>query len=95
MIRNTAPSYAVGLDAHELLDQRVERRDPVLGCAAIKDPGATHVPGGEIAERPTSLIFVLDQLPVTVGLGGLAGMLARTGLDRRFLIGAHDQIAGF
>lgn len=37
---------AVGLHAHELIDELVERDDPVLGGAAIEQPGALDVPAG-------------------------------------------------
>ena len=37
---------------------------------------------------------MLDQLPFPAGRGGLAGVLARAGLDRRLLIRAHHEIAG-
>src|SRR6202011_6083305 len=85
---------AVGLLGHDLLDQLVERLDPVLGRAPVKQSGATNVPRGEIAERAFAFVLVLDQLPITAREGGLGGMLARAGLDRRLLITADHEIAG-
>ena len=66
----------VGLDVHELLDQRVERLDPVLGRAAVEDLRATDVPRGQVAERALPLVLVLDELPVAAGCGRRAGVLA-------------------
>jgi hypothetical protein len=86
---------AVGLDAHELLDQRIERLDPVLGRAAIKDPGAPRVPRGQVAKRALAVVLVLDQLAVATGLGALAFMDPGSRLDRGFLVRAHHEIAGF
>jgi hypothetical protein len=74
-----ASGVAVGLDGHELLDQRVERDDPVLRRAAIKQPRAADVSRGQIAQRALALVLVLDQLPVAARCGRLAGMLARAG----------------
>jgi len=51
---------AIRLDAHELLDQRIERLNPVRGRAAVKDPGAPQVPGGQVAERALAVVLVLD-----------------------------------
>ena len=48
---------AVRLDAHELLDQRVERDDPVLRRAPIKDLGSPDIPRGEVAERASALVL--------------------------------------
>ena len=58
-----ALGVAVGLDGHELLDQRVERVDPVLRRAAVEEPGAADVPRGEVAERAFALVLVLDAQP--------------------------------
>jgi hypothetical protein len=93
-ITNTALRFAVGLLGHELLDERVERDDPVLGSAAVKQLGAADVPGGQIAERSLALVLVLDQLAIPARLGGLAGVNPRAGLDRRLLIRAHHEITG-
>jgi hypothetical protein len=67
--------------------------DPVLLGAAVEQPRVADVPGGQVAERALALVLVLDQLPIAAGLCGLAGVLARSGLDRRLLIGAHDKVA--
>ena len=90
-----APGLAVGLDAHELLDQRVERDDPVDGGAPIEQLRAACVPGRQVAQSPASLVFVLDALTtLDAGLGGQRCVLAGSGLDRGFLVAAHDVIAG-
>ena len=86
---------AVGLDAHELIDERIERDDPVLRRAAIEQPGAFGVPGGEVAERALASVFVLNALPaLDAGGGGERRVLARPGLDRGLLIAADDVVAG-
>ena len=86
---------AVGLDRHELLDQRVERDDPVLGGAAIEQLRAAGVPSGEVAERTASFVLVLDALPaLDAGGGWQCRVLAVPGLDRGLLIAADDVVAG-
>src|SRR5206468_12908908 len=54
---------AVGLDAHELLDERIECDDPVLGGAAVEQLRAPGVPGGEVAQGAFAFVLVLDSLP--------------------------------
>jgi hypothetical protein len=94
-ITNTRLSFAVGLDAHELVDELVKRDDPVLGGAAIKQPGAAGVPGGEIAQRAASVVLVFDALAALDGRrGGQRRVLAIARLDRGLLIAAHDVVAG-
>ena len=46
-----ALSAGVGRDAHELLDEPPEGLDAVLGFAAVKEPGAACVPGGQVRRR--------------------------------------------
>ena len=80
-----APGLAVRLDAHELLDELVERDDPVLGVAAIEQLRAARVPGREATQRTASVVFVLDALPaLDARLGGQRCVLALPGLDRGF-----------
>ena len=86
---------AVWLDAHELLDQRVERDDPVLRRAAIEQLRASGVPGGQVAQRTASFVLVLDALPaLDAAGGGQRRVLALPGLDRGFLVAADDVVAG-
>jgi hypothetical protein len=67
---------AVGLDGHELLDELVQRDDPVGGGAAVEQLGALDVPGGEVAERALAVVLVLDSLPAPdAGRGGQRGGL--------------------
>ena len=75
-----ALGLAVGLDAHELLDERIERDDPVLGGAAVEQPGAAGVPGGEVAQRARALVLVLDAL---AALDGAARRAASRACDAR------------
>ena len=90
-----ASGVAVGLNAHELLDQLVERDDPVLLVAAIEQLGAFGVPRGEVTQSAAAFVFVLDTLAtLDVRLGGQRGVLARSGLDRWLLIATHDVVAG-
>ena len=49
-----ALGVGAGLDANELLDQRVEWDDPVLVGAAVKQLGATRVPGSEVTQSAAS-----------------------------------------
>ena len=77
---------------HELVDERVERFDPVLGGAAVEDPRSPGVPAGEVAERALALVLVLDLLGLA-GSGGQRWVLARSGLYRGFLVGADDVVA--
>jgi len=70
---------AVGLDAHELLDQRIERLDPILGRAAVKQLRAAR-PSGEVAERPLRSYSCSPNCPSPPGRGWL-GVLARASLD--------------
>jgi len=85
--------FAVGLGAHELINERVERCDPVLGRAAVKQLRALGVPACEVAERAFALVLVLDLLSVARGRGE-RWMLVCSGLDRGFLVCAHDEVAG-
>jgi hypothetical protein len=90
-----ALGLAVRLDAHELLDERVERDDPVLVGAAVEQPGAPGVPGCQVAQRAAPVVLVLDTLAAFDDrLGGQRGVRARPGLDRGLLIAAHDVVAG-
>jgi hypothetical protein len=82
----------VGRNAHELLDERVERRDAVLGGAAVEDLRPPCVPGGEIAQCALAFVLVLDPL-ARVARGGQRWRLAPPGLDRGFLVGADDEVA--
>jgi len=85
----------VRLDRHELLDELIERDDPVLRCATVEQLRAARVPGSQVAQRAASLILVLDALATCDGArGGQRCVLARSGLDRGFLIAAHDVVAG-
>ena len=90
-----ASGFAVGLDAHELLDQLLERDDPVLLLATVEQLRAAYVPGREVAQCAPPVVLVLDA-PTTLdaGLGGHCGVLARSGLDRGFLVAADDVVAG-
>jgi hypothetical protein len=86
---------AVRLDAHELLDQLVKGDDPILGGAAVKQLGAARVPRRQVTQRAASLVLVLDALPaLDARCRGERWMLAVAGLDRGFLITAHDVVAG-
>jgi hypothetical protein len=90
-----APGFVVGLDAHELVDERVEWLDAVLGRAAIEDLGALGVPGGEVAERALALVLVFDALAAWRPAGcRQRAVLALARLDRGFLVGADDVVAG-
>ena len=84
---------AVGVLRHELLDERVERHDPVLGGAAVEDLGAPCVPGGEVAECALALVLVLDLL-AGAGPRRPAGGDPLACLDRGLLVGADDVVAG-
>jgi hypothetical protein len=89
-----ASGFAVRLDGHELLDELVERDDPVLGGAAIEQLGAARVPGGEVTQSAASLVLVLDALPALDALRGRErGVLARSRLDRGLLIATDDVVA--
>jgi hypothetical protein len=80
---------------HELLDQFVERDDPVLVVAAIKQLRAACVSGSEVAHGTASVVLVLDALPaLDAGGCGQRLMLAASGLDRGLLIAADDVVAG-
>jgi hypothetical protein len=79
-----ALGLGVGFDRPELLDERVERLDAVLGRAAVEDAGAARVPGGQVAERSPALVLVLDPL-AAAGRGRPGAVLARSRLDRGFL----------
>jgi hypothetical protein len=85
---------AVGRDRHELLDQLIERLDPVLGGAAVEDLRPAGIPGGQVAERSLALVLVLDLLPVP-GPDGQRRVLARPRLDRWLLVSAHHEVARF
>jgi len=94
-IHEHALRLAVWLDAHELLDERIERDDPVLRCTAVEQLGAACVPGGEVAERAASFVLVLDALAALErGGGGQRWVLAVPGLDRGLLVAADDVVAG-
>src|SRR5688500_2294713 len=83
---------AVGLLAHDLIDQTVERRDPGLDFAAAEQLGAMDVPGGEIGPGAGPLIFVLD--PDRLARPRRQrGMLAPACLDAGLLVGAQHIIA--
>ena len=63
-----------------LLDECVERDDPVLRRAPVEDPGAPDVPRREVAERALALVLVLDPQP-TAWCCGERGTAAMAGLD--------------
>jgi hypothetical protein len=92
-IKNTRLALGVGLDRHELLDELVEGLDPVLGRAAVEEPGTADIPGGQVAERSLALVLVLDLL-AAAGRGGQRLVLAGSGLDRGLLVGADHEVAG-
>ena len=73
--------------AHELLDERVEGFDAVFGGAAIEDPCAPRVPGGEVAQRALALVLVFDLLTLAAACRQRLG-LAPARLDRGLLVGA-------
>jgi hypothetical protein len=50
----------IRLLAHDLRDKAFERGDASLALATPEQPGAMHIPGGEISQRAGSRIFVLD-----------------------------------
>jgi len=90
-----ALGLAVGLDRHELLNERVERDDPVGRGAAIEQLRAPGIPGGEVAQRVLAFVLVLDALAAPDrGCGGQRGVLASPRLDRGLLITADDVVAG-
>src|SRR5205823_11352178 len=62
--------------------------------AAIEQPGASGVPGGEVAERSGAFVLMLEALSaLDAGRGGQRGVLARAGLDRGLLVTADDVVA--
>jgi hypothetical protein len=64
------PSGAgVGLAGHDVLDQRHERHDARGGFASAHDPGLVDVVGGQVGERATAFVLVVDahDLPVSAG----------------------------
>ena len=85
------PRRTIGFLSHDLSDQALERRDPVLVLAAAEQPGAVHVPGGQISPRPGPRIFVLDT-EWTAGRGRQWGMFAPPGLDAGLLVGGENII---
>src|SRR5450755_1995911 len=90
-----ASGLAVGLDAHELLDQRVKRDDPVGGGAPIEQLRAPGVPGREVAQSAASFVLVLDALAtLDGGRRGQRRVLAAPRLDRGLLVTADDVVAG-
>src|SRR5437773_5790062 len=62
-----ASCRGVGLLAHDLADEPVERLDPALGFAAADHAAAAHVPGVEVADGTHPLVLVLDQLAAAGG----------------------------
>jgi hypothetical protein len=79
--------------AHELIDERVERFDAVLGCAAVEDLRAPRVPRREVAEGPFALVLMLDFLAIAATRGTGPG-LPLACLDRGLLVSADDVVAG-
>src|SRR5688572_9169336 len=83
---------AVGLMAHDLIDQTVEGRDSGLGFAAAEQLGTMDIPGGEIGPGAGPLIFVLD--PDRLARPRRQrGMLAPARLDAGLLVGAQHIVA--
>ena len=87
-----AVGSAVGLLAHELVDETVEGVDPVFGGAAVEKLGVCGVPGGEVAEGALAFVLVLDALPAG-GRGRQGRVFPCSGLDRGLLVGADDVVA--
>jgi hypothetical protein len=55
-----AAGRAIRLLAHDLADQTMECRDAVLALTAAEQPGAMHVPRGEVGQRAGPRVFVLN-----------------------------------
>ena len=84
---------SVGVLGHELVDELIERLDPIGGGAAVEDLRAPRVPGCEVAESAFAFVLMLGFLAFAAPGGtGLGLALAR--LDRGLLIGADDVVAG-
>ena len=85
-------SDCVGLDGHDLFDETAERGDAGGGLAAAHHLGPVHVIGGEVGERATPFVLVLDaHQPGPTG--GQRRMAAAAGLDAGLLIGADHELA--
>src|SRR5258707_989579 len=76
---------------HHLLDQSPERLDARLGLAKTHDQSLPDAPGGQVLQRPTTLVFRLDSPPPTRGRPeGL--VTANASLDTGLLVRADDPV---
>ena len=87
-----AAGRGVGLGGHDLFDESTEGFDPGGGFAAAEDAGVVDVPGSEVREGATAVVFVLDAR-ISCGGGAEAGVAADAGLDRGLLVGGDHEVA--
>jgi len=82
---------AVGLLAHDLIDEAVERSAAGLGFAAPEQLGAMDVPGCQIGPGASPFVFMLD-VDRMARPRRQRGMLASARLDAGLLVGAQDIV---
>ena len=66
-----APRLGIGRGRHDLVHQPVEGRNPGMRFAAPEELGVMAVPCGEILQRPTPIILVLDAHGPRLGGGNV------------------------
>ncbi len=88
----------VGLLGHHPPDESIEGDDPAAGFRAAEDArasaaAAADVEGGQVGERPSALVGVLDSLAARARSRRQRLVDAPARLDRRLLVGADHELA--
>jgi len=81
---------SIGLLAHHLFDKPVKRGDARLRLAPTDYPGSVNVPGSQIVQGASTLIFVFNVGRTTLGRRQRA-VLANSGLNAGLLVSRQNE----
>src|SRR5215210_5372301 len=77
----------VGFLSHHLPDQPSEGFDAILGLTAPEEPRSMDIEGGQIGQRPFTLVFMLYAQGAAICPAGQSRVAAATSLDGSLLVG--------
>lgn len=81
---------SIGLLAHHLFNKPVKGGNARLRLAPTDDPGSVNVPGSQIVQRASTLIFVFNVGRTTLGRRQRA-VLATSGLNAGLLVSRENE----
>jgi hypothetical protein len=81
---------SIGLLAHHLFHKPVKRGDAGLRLAPTDYPGSVNVPGSQIVQSASTLIFVFNVGRTTLG-GRQGAVLANSGLNAGLLVSRQHE----